>query len=146
MHPQPGERAFCHVRPARCPCLSTDLGRGRTVGASGLEDRPSYFSNWGDCVDVYAPGPSCPCPTSLASLTCPSPSAGESIISTWITGDSSAAVLQGTSMATPAVAGLVAYYLSTKGNMSTSEMHDLIVSTANQNMQGLAPGSPDRLA
>ncbi|KAI7309789.1 hypothetical protein KC340_g10668 [Hortaea werneckii] len=66
-------------------------GRGGpaiTVGSVGMEGRQSSFSNWGDCVDVYAPG--------------------EEIISSWIGGGNMIESLSGTSMATPHVTGIVA--------------------------------------
>ncbi|KAI7481736.1 hypothetical protein KC351_g6173 [Hortaea werneckii] len=66
-------------------------GRGGpaiTVGSVGMEGRESSFSNYGDCVDVYAPG--------------------EEIISSWIGGRNMIESLSGTSMATPHVTGIVA--------------------------------------
>ena len=64
-----------------------------TVGASTLGDDRAYFSNWGKCVDIFAPG--------------------LNILSTYI-GDSNdaTATLSGTSMASPHVAGLLTYFLS----------------------------------
>lgn len=63
-----------------------------TVGASTIDDRKAEFSNWGPCVDVFAPG--------------------EGVISTWKGSAYATIVLSGTSMASPHVAGLVAYFLS----------------------------------
>ncbi|KIY46221.1 serine-type endopeptidase [Fistulina hepatica ATCC 64428] len=63
-----------------------------TVGASTLSDERAYFSNHGECVDVFAPG--------------------LNIISTYIPAEDSVATLSGTSMASPHVAGLIAYLLS----------------------------------
>lgn len=64
-----------------------------TVGASTLSDDRAYFSNWGKCVDIFAPG--------------------LNILSTY-TGDNNreTATLSGTSMASPHVAGLLTYFLS----------------------------------
>lgn len=63
-----------------------------TVGASTLSDDRAYFSNWGKCVDIFAPG--------------------LNILSTYIGSTSATAVLSGTSMASPHVCGLLTYFLS----------------------------------
>lgn len=63
-----------------------------TVGASTLGDERAYFSNFGPCVDVFAPG--------------------LNILSTWIGSESAINTISGTSMASPHTAGLLAYLLS----------------------------------
>ncbi|KAL0955628.1 hypothetical protein HGRIS_001861 [Hohenbuehelia grisea] len=63
-----------------------------TVGASTLGDERAYFSNHGKCVDVFAPG--------------------LNILSTWIGSEHAVNTISGTSMASPHVAGLLAYLLS----------------------------------
>lgn len=63
-----------------------------TVGASTLSDDRAYFSNYGKCVDIFAPG--------------------LNILSTYIGSDDATATLSGTSMASPHVAGLLTYFLS----------------------------------
>jgi len=63
-----------------------------TVGASALDDSRAYFSNYGKCNDIFAPG--------------------LSILSTWIGSKYATNTISGTSMASPHIAGLLAYYLS----------------------------------
>lgn len=63
-----------------------------TVGASAIDDTRAYFSNYGKCTDIFAPG--------------------LSILSTWIGSKYATNTISGTSMASPHIAGLLAYYLS----------------------------------
>ncbi len=63
-----------------------------TVGASTLMDTRAYFSNFGKCNDIFAPG--------------------LNIRSTWIGSDTATNTISGTSMASPHIAGLLAYFLS----------------------------------
>ncbi|RKF71299.1 Alkaline protease 2 [Golovinomyces cichoracearum] len=63
-----------------------------TVGATTLDDSRAYFSNYGTCNDVFAPG--------------------LSIKSAWIGSKNAVNTISGTSMASPHIAGLLAYYLS----------------------------------
>ena len=63
-----------------------------TVGASTLADERAYFSNFGKCTDIFAPG--------------------LNIQSTWIGSKHAINTISGTSMASPHIAGLLAYMLS----------------------------------
>ncbi|KUL67363.1 serine protease [Streptomyces violaceusniger] len=63
-----------------------------TVASSTDQDEQSDFSNYGDVVDIYAPG--------------------SDITSDWNTGDDATNTISGTSMATPHVVGAAAVYLS----------------------------------
>lgn len=63
-----------------------------TVGATELGDVRSYFSNYGKCTDIFAPG--------------------TNILSTWIGSKYATNTISGTSMASPHICGLLAYYLS----------------------------------
>jgi len=74
----------CTTSPARVPAAIT-------VAASTSADSFATYSNFGNCVDVIAPG--------------------SSIASTWFSSDTASAVASGTSMAAPHVAGAVALLL-----------------------------------
>ena len=63
-----------------------------TVGASTLSDERAYFSNYGKCNDIFAPG--------------------LNILSTWTGSKYATNTISGTSMASPHIAGLLAYFLS----------------------------------
>lgn len=74
-----------------------------TVGASTLADDRAYFSNWGKCVDIFAPG--------------------LNVLSTYIGSDTATATLSGTSMASPHVAGLLTYFLSLQPDSDSEYFH-----------------------
>jgi len=76
----------CKSSPAR-------VTAALTVGATTSTDAPASFSNYGSCVDLFAPG--------------------VGITSAWYTGDAATNTISGTSMATPHVAGVAALYLQT---------------------------------
>lgn len=71
----------CNFSPARLPAA-------HTIAASDINDRHASFSNFGPCVDAYAPG--------------------VSIVSAGIASDTARATLSGTSMAAPHTAGVLA--------------------------------------
>ncbi|KAJ3540219.1 hypothetical protein NMY22_g4394 [Coprinellus aureogranulatus] len=73
-----------------------------TVGGTTILDERRFDSNFGPRVDVFGPG--------------------DNVISAGIASDVATATLSGTSMATPHVAGLIAYLISVEGNMLPSDM------------------------
>jgi cerevisin len=75
-----------------CSFSPAGAERAVTVGASTLSDERAYFSNFGKCVDIFAPG--------------------LNILSTYKGSKDAVATLSGTSMASPHTAGLLAYLLS----------------------------------
>ncbi|KAG0266279.1 serine protease [Linnemannia exigua] len=75
-----------------CDYSPAGVAAAVTVGASSLDDSRAYFSNVGKCVDIFGPG--------------------KDIESTWIGSKTAKRTISGTSMASPHVAGLIAYYLS----------------------------------
>ncbi|KAI3654096.1 hypothetical protein MP228_000815 [Amoeboaphelidium protococcarum] len=84
-----------------------------TVGSTGKSDQISSFSNFGKCVDIYAPG--------------------EQILAAWTNNDYAAAWDQGTSMAAPHVAGVKALWLSINPKLTLPQLDDILRKTASAN-------------
>ncbi len=81
-----------------------------TVGSSDQSDKRSSFSNYGSCLDIFAPG--------------------SSITAAWHTSDNAVNTISGTSMASPHVAGVVALYLDSKPNARPAEVQTAIENIA----------------
>lgn len=75
-----------------CKYSPASAEKAVTVGASNFADERAYFSNFGKCNDIFAPG--------------------LNILSTWIGSKYAVNTISGTSMASPHIAGLLAYLLS----------------------------------
>lgn len=84
-----------------------------TVGATTSRDQMAFFSNYGPCVDIFAPG--------------------MDIISTWVGSRRAINTISGTSMASPHVAGVMALYLSGR-DFEPAELKRLIIEHANKGL------------
>jgi len=97
-----------------------------TVGATTSTDARASYSNFGSCLDLFAPG--------------------SSITSAWNTSNTATNTISGTSMATPHVAGVAALYLQTNTGASPATVRDAIVNGATPNVVSNAGrNSPNRL-
>ncbi len=114
----------CTVSPARAPGTIT-------VGATDALDRRAVFtptgsSNYGACVDVWAPG--------------------LNITSAAHTSTNGLTLKSGTSMASPHVAGAAAIYLSAYPSATPAAVRSIIQSTATTGgLTGIGSSSPNRL-
>jgi subtilisin family serine protease len=107
----------CNYSPASAPAVFTTASSEKT-------DAKRSSSNWGSCVDGYAPG--------------------GSITSTWIGGGTN--TISGSSMASPHVAGVAALYKATYGNVSSATIDTWIKNNATAGViTGNPTGTPNRL-
>jgi len=110
-----------------CTQSPSRVDEALTIGASTATDRRSSFSNWGACIDVFAPG--------------------SSITSTWSSSDRAINTISGTSMAAPLVAGVAAVYLANNPNASTSNVFAAVIANASTGrLSNIGSRSPNRLA
>jgi subtilisin family serine protease len=109
----------CNSSPARA-------ANAITVGSTTSTDARSSFSNFGTCLDLFAPG--------------------SSILSSWWTSNTATATLSGTSMASPHVAGVAALYKQANPSASAATIRNAIVNNATTNVvTNAGTGSPNRL-
>mmetsp|Transcript_11361 Transcript_11361/g.18513 ORF Transcript_11361/g.18513 Transcript_11361/m.18513 type:complete len:403 (+) Transcript_11361:428-1636(+) len=108
----------CKKSPARAAQVIT-------VGATNIADHRSYFSNWGTCVNVFAPG--------------------TNIISSWIGADDAVNMISGTSMATPLVAGVLATLLEKHDGDAEAAKMDMFTLVARDKLTDVKASSPNWL-
>ncbi|MCC6455676.1 MAG: S8 family serine peptidase [Caldilineaceae bacterium] len=112
-------RNACGSSPARLP-------QAITVGATTNTDARSSFSNYGNCLDLFAPG--------------------SAILSAWHLSNTSTASISGTSMASPHVAGAVALYLQVNADATPAEVTAALLDTSTlDRISNAGSGSPNRL-
>lgn len=109
----------CNTSPARVPSAVT-------VGSSAKDDKRSSFSNWGSCLDLFAPG--------------------SDIAGAGIRSNTEVKTLSGTSMASPHVAGAAALVLQAQPNLTPAEVEQALVNQGSQNvLEDVRTGSPNVL-
>ncbi|KAI5463872.1 peptidase S8/S53 domain-containing protein [Mariannaea sp. PMI_226] len=97
-----------------------------TVGAVEGTNYRAWFSNYGSLVDIFAPG--------------------VSILSSWFVSDSGSRYLAGTSMASPHVAGLAAYFIAKEGLSGSVAVTNRILNAAIPGVVIDPEGSGNRVA
>ena len=108
----------CNVSPAREP-------KAITVAAVDDNDRRASFSNFGSCVDIFAPG--------------------VNVLGAGIGSSTQGVFLSGTSMASPHVAGVAAQFLDKNPNATPSQVTNAIRNAATTSKVSNRSGSPHRL-
>jgi len=99
-----------------------------TVGATTASDTRASYSNYGTCVDVFAPG--------------------SSITSAWNTSTTATNTISGTSMASPHVAGVAALALNANPQATPAAVTQFLLSNATLSQlaaSSLGTGSPNKL-
>lgn len=109
----------CNQSPAR-------VSQAITVAATTMSDARASFSNYGSCVDLFAPG--------------------ENVLSATHLSNNGFGTLSGTSMASPHVAGTAALYLAAHPTASPATVQSALICKSTKNVVSSAgSGSPNRL-
>jgi subtilisin family serine protease len=109
----------CNSSPAR-------VAAAITVGATSRTDARASFSNFGSCLDVFAPG--------------------VGITSAWRTSNTATNTISGTSMAAPHVAGVAAVILAAHPTFTPAQLRTQLVNAATTGVvTNPGSGSPNRL-
>jgi subtilisin family serine protease len=110
-----------------CWSSPASVGPAITVAASTQADTRAGFSDWGTCVDLFAPGVDIP--------------------SAWNGSDTDTFTASGTSMASPHAAGVAALYLAAHPAAAPSEVRNALVAASTKGVVRDSPllGTPSRL-
>ncbi|GAB6196128.1 S8 family peptidase [Lysobacter xanthus] len=108
----------CNYSPARA-------AGAITIGSTTSSDARSSFSNYGSCVDLFAPG--------------------SSIRSAWYTSTTATNTISGTSMASPHVAGAAALYLQRVPSATPSQVRSWLTGNGTTGRISGVNGSPNIL-
>jgi subtilisin family serine protease len=109
-----------------CNGSPSHLPQALSVGATTASDVRAAYSNYGSCVDLFAPG--------------------SGITSAWLTSDTATNTLNGTSFATAHASGVAALYLQAHPSASAATVASAVIDSATPNVvTNPGPGSPNRL-
>ena len=101
-----GNGNFIGIAQDACKYSPARVAEAMTIGATDRNDKKASWSNYGNCVDWFAPG--------------------VSITSAWYTSTAATNTISGTSMATPHTTGVAALYLQTNPGASPQQVRDAL--------------------
>ena len=105
---------------------ASDLANVTSVAASTSTDAKASYSNYGSCLDIFAPG--------------------SSITSAWIGSNTATNTISGTSMASPHVAGVAALFLQGTSGVTPAALRDSLVANSSTGyVTSAGRKSPNRL-
>ena len=101
-----GNGNFVGIHQDACKYSPARVAEAMTIGATTKTDAKASYSNYGNCVDFFAPG--------------------SGITSAWYTGDAATNTISGTSMAAPHVAGVAALHLQGSPSATPQQVRDAL--------------------
>lgn len=121
-----GNGNFLGIAQDACKTSPADVPSAITVGATDNTDTKASWSNYGTCVDIFAPG--------------------VNITSSWYTGTTATNTISGTSMATPHVVGSAALYLQANPAATPAQVSSALTGNATAGVvKSGGSGSPNLL-
>lgn len=109
-----GNGNLAGVAQDACKSSPSRVAPAMTVGATSQTDRKASWSNYGTCVDWFAPG--------------------VGITSAWNSGNAATRTISGTSMASPHTAGVAALYLQGHTAASPQQVRDALFAATTRNV------------
>jgi subtilisin family serine protease len=109
-----GNGNFVGIAQDACKSSPARVSDAMTIGATDKSDKKASWSNYGKCVDWFAPG--------------------VGITSAWYTSTTATNTISGTSMATPHTAGVAALYLQSSPSATPQQVRDALFAAATKSI------------
>jgi subtilisin family serine protease len=109
-----GNGNFVGIAQDACKSTPARVAEAMTIGATDKNDRKASWSNYGNCVDWFAPG--------------------VGITSAWNTSNTATNTISGTSMATPHTTGVAALYLEANPSATPAQVRDALFANTTQHV------------